>query len=137
MKEAKPIKNIPLYSEEEFIGSISSLVTRYLSFGEKDEVSDNRVKTTFEDRVKVFADMWQFLSDAGKDCLNRLRDSIRENNEVSLGALRKEFPSVENPHSEYFLSLLTNSKTELKNIFELLQVMQITKGCSHGCKHCY
>ncbi|MCK5393267.1 MAG: hypothetical protein KAI91_02940, partial [Candidatus Omnitrophica bacterium] len=84
----------------------------------------------------MFEERELYLSDIGKDYLEKLKGA-QNNNEKYLEQLKKDFPSVRNPHLEYFSPLLMADQIDPMLIFEWLEVLQISKGCSHLCNHCY
>ncbi|MCK5493758.1 MAG: hypothetical protein KAJ14_11675, partial [Candidatus Omnitrophica bacterium] len=112
------------------------LIARYLFRDLNKEVEDSRVDITFIDRIKLFEERELYLSDIGKDYLEKLKGA-QNNNEKYLEQLKKDFPSVRNPHLEYFSPLLMADQIDPMLIFEWLEVLQISKGCSHLCNHCY
>jgi len=146
-KSLEELREISLYAwgqirrhelwEGGFVGHILGLVEFVpgISLMTKNEVQDSRPHITFRQRVKLFKKMKKYLSEEGKAYLEELLKSVRENDKEALNRLKKGFPSVANPHPEYFNEMQT-PEIGFEKIAEELACLKVTENCSHGCKHC-
>lgn len=79
------------------------------------------------------------LSNLGKNFLEQakriLANRISSQSEVEF--VRNQFPTVEEPHLEYFADVFEDIPTmNLTLIMGYLNTIQVTKGCSHQCSMC-
>jgi hypothetical protein len=79
------------------------------------------------------------LTEEGKIFLEKARATLSNPN-ASTAEVQKalhQFPTIEEPHLEYFEDVMVGIPLEEKGrIIASLNVIQVTKGCSHQCIHC-
>lgn len=79
------------------------------------------------------------LSPAGRAFLESARDLLNDPNatETEINNILEKFPTVEEPHLEYFADIFQNvSKISLGKILSQLVAIQVGAGCTHDCTIC-
>lgn len=134
------------------MGGAARIIASFLSFNRPVEVTDMRDKiqfynpdfdptkkeglTNIKDQVRYFLEKQEFLSDRGKSFAGQLEVALSSQNaSEALGRLRSSFPSLAEPHLDYFTPL-QEPQMGWAHFFSKFSTLQITEGCSKGCLHC-
>lgn len=92
----------------------------------------------FEENISSMKKIGHPLSKVGKELIEKLEtDKLYVQKLLENDSWANIFPSIENPHLEYFQDLMPNTKKNIKKeIVYLLNCVSIADGCSHQCSFC-